>query len=42
MPFVNEYVSYEDAEKYDLDNLYDKYYYWGLKMAEALNHFDVH
>ena len=42
MPFVNEYVSYEDAEKYDLDNLYDKYYYWGLKMPEALTYFEVH
>ena len=42
MPFVNEYVSYEDAEKYDLDNLYDKYYYWGLKMPEALTYYEVH
>ena len=42
MPFVNEYVSDEDAEKYDLDNLYDKYYYWGLKMPEALTYFEVH
>ena len=42
MPFVNEYVSYEDAEKYDLDNLWNKYNYSMLKMPELLNHFDVH
>ena len=42
MPFVNEYVSYEDAEKYDLDNLWNKYNYSMLKMPEALNHWEVH
>lgn len=42
MPFVNEYVSDEDAQKYDLDNVSNKYYYSGLKMPELLNHFDVH
>ncbi|WP_334328059.1 hypothetical protein [Gilliamella apicola] len=43
MPFVNEYVSYEDAEKYDLDNLWNKYNYCTiLNMPELLNHFDVH
>ena len=42
MPFVNEYVSYEDAEKYDLDNLWNKYNYSMLKMPKALNHFEVH
>ena len=42
MPFVNEYVSDEDAQKYDLDNLWNKYNYSMLKMPELLNHFDVH
>ena len=43
MPFVNEYVSDEDAQKYDLDNLWNKYNYsWILKMPKALNHFEVH
>ncbi|OTQ31963.1 hypothetical protein B6D19_07410 [Gilliamella apicola] len=43
MPFVNEYASYEDAEKYDLDNLWNKYNYCTiLNMPELLNHFDVH
>ena len=42
MPFVNEYVSYEDAEKYDLDNLWNKYGDSMLEMPELLNHFDVH
>ena len=42
MPFVNEYVSDEDAQKYDLDNLWNKYNYGMLKMPELLNHFDVH
>ena len=42
MPFVNEYVSYEDAEKYDLDNLWNKYNYSMLKMPEALTSYEVH
>ena len=43
MPFVNEYVSYEDAEKYDLDNLWNKYDYCTiLNMPELLNHYEVH
>ena len=44
MSFVNEYVSDEDAQKYDLDNLWNKYDYSSnmLKMPELLNHFDVH
>ena len=42
MPFVNEYVSDEDAQKYDLDNLWNKYYFTGLKMPEALTYFEVH
>ena len=42
MPFVNEYVSDEDAQKYDLDNLWNKYCYWGLKMPEALTYYEVH
>ena len=42
MPFVNEYVSYEDAEKYDLDNLWNKYNYSILKMPEALTSYEVH
>ena len=42
MPFVNEYVSYEDAEKYDLDNLWNKYGYSMLKMPEALTSYEVH
>ncbi|PXZ02340.1 hypothetical protein [Gilliamella apicola] len=43
MPFVNEYVSDEDAEKYDLDNLWNKYNYTAMiKMPELLDHFDVH
>ena len=42
MPFVNEYVSDEDAQKYDLDNLWNKYWYWGLKMPEALTYYEVH
>ena len=43
MPFVNEYVSYKDTEKYDLDNLWNKYNYTAMiKMPELLNHFDVH
>ena len=43
MPFVNEYVSDEDALKYDLDNLWNKYNYTAMiKMPELLDHFDVH
>ena len=43
MPFVNEYVSDEDAQKYDLDNLWNKYNYsWILRMPKALNRFEVH
>ena len=42
MPFVNKYVSYEDAEKYDLDNLWNKYNYSILKMPEALTSYEVH
>ena len=42
MLFVNKYVSYKDAKKYDLDNLWNKYNYSMLEMSEALNHFDVH
>ena len=42
MSFVNDYVSDEDALKYDLDNLWNKYCYWGLKMPEALTYFEVH
>ena len=42
MPFVNKYVSYEDAEKYDLDNLWNKYNYSMLKMPEALTSYEVH
>ena len=42
MSFVNEYVSDEDAQKYDLDNLWNKYWYWGLKMPEALTYYEVH
>ena len=43
MSFVNEYVSDEDAQKYDLDNLWNKYNYTAMiKMPELLDHFDVH
>jgi hypothetical protein len=42
MPFVNAYVSEEDAKKYDLDNLWNKYRRFGTKMPELLNSFDVH
>ena len=42
MPFVNEYVSDEDAQKYDLDNLWNKYNYSMLKMPEALTSYEVH
>ncbi|OCG46564.1 hypothetical protein [Gilliamella sp. Bim3-2] len=42
MPFVNAYVSEEDAKKYDLDNLWNKYRSIGTKMPELLNSFDVH
>ena len=42
MSFVNEYVSDEDAQKYDLDNLWNKYNYSMLKMPEALTSYDVH
>ena len=43
MSFVNEYVSDEDALKYDLDNLWNKYNYsWILRMPKALNRFEVH
>ncbi|MWP49616.1 MULTISPECIES: hypothetical protein [unclassified Gilliamella] len=42
MPFVNAYVSKEDAKKYDLDNLWNKYNPWFIQMPELLNSFDVH
>lgn len=42
MPFVNAYVSEEDAKKYDLDNLWNKYRRFGTKMPELLKSFDVH
>ena len=42
MSFVNEYVSDEDAQKYDLDNLWNKYNYSMLKMPEALTSYEVH
>jgi hypothetical protein len=42
MPFVNAYVSEEDAKKYDLDNLWNKYRRFGTKMPELLKKFDVH
>ncbi|NUE96927.1 hypothetical protein GYW75_11135 [Gilliamella sp. ESL0232] len=41
MSFVNAYVSEEDAKKYDLDNLWNKYNRWGIKMPEQLKSFDV-
>ncbi|MFQ0993656.1 hypothetical protein ACGH6Q_01195 [Gilliamella sp. BG2] len=34
MSFVNAYVSDEDAKKYDLDNLWNKYRRFGTKMPE--------
>ncbi|NUF50339.1 hypothetical protein [Gilliamella sp. ESL0250] len=42
MPFVNAYVSDEDAKKYDLDNLWNTYNPWFTQMPELLNSFDVH
>ncbi|MFQ0999290.1 hypothetical protein [Gilliamella sp. Bim3-2] len=42
MSFVNAYVSEEDAKKYDLDNLWNKYRRFGTKMPELLKSFDVH
>ena len=43
MPFVNAYVPEEDAKKYDLDNLWNKYNIWpNHKMPNLLNSFDVH
>ncbi|MFQ0999283.1 hypothetical protein [Gilliamella sp. ESL0232] len=42
MSFVNAYVSNEDAKKYDLDNLWNKYNPWFTQMPELLKSFDVH
>ncbi|NUE96929.1 hypothetical protein GYW75_11145 [Gilliamella sp. ESL0232] len=42
MSFVNAYVSEEDAKKYDLDNLWNKYNPWFIHMPEVLKSFDVH
>ncbi|OCG42503.1 hypothetical protein [Gilliamella sp. Bif1-4] len=42
MPFVNAYASAEDAKKYDLDNLWNKYNPWFTPMPELLKRFDVH
>lgn len=41
MPFVNEYVSDENVQKYDLNNVWNKYNYFGADMPKRLSGYKV-